>query len=49
MQPLMQQKSKKYYMLEYMFVAIGTQHVMRTVHIVICGLSRFTILLHITS
>jgi len=32
-----------------MLVAIGIQHAMRMFHIVICGLSGFTILLHIIS
>jgi hypothetical protein len=29
------------------FVALGIQHVMRTRYIVICGLSRSTVFLHI--
>ena len=34
---------------EYVFVALGTQREMRMRHIVICGLSGPTILLHIIS
>jgi hypothetical protein len=42
-------EKQKYYILECMFVAIGIQHAKRMTRIVICGLSGFTILLHVIS
>ena len=50
MQPLLQYKSNKYYILwEYVLVVLGTQREMHMRHIVICGLSSSIIFFHIIS
>jgi hypothetical protein len=46
-QPLLQWRSKKYYIFQSVFVALGIQHAMRMRHIVICGLSGSTAFFHI--
>jgi hypothetical protein len=50
MQPLLQQKSNKYYILQKcVFVALGVQHAMRNLHNVICDLSGSNKFFHIIS
>jgi hypothetical protein len=46
---LLQSKSNNYYIFECVFVALGTQHATRVLHIVICGLSSFRVFFNITS
>jgi len=50
MQPILQWKSKKYYILcVCVFVALGNQHAMHMRHIVFCGLPGSTVFFHIIS
>jgi hypothetical protein len=50
MQPLLQYKSNNYYIFQKcVFVALGIQHAMHMLHIVICDLSSSTIFFHIIS
>jgi len=43
------QWGKKFAFSKCVFIALGIYHAMRMHHIVVCGLSSFTILFHIIS